>query len=129
MSTTTTRIANSLFLGSSRYVQGGDTETANNRLEWWERINFPADPTDIGYIVENVYEGRLDLLASLFYGDSKLWWFIAQYNNIIDPIGEVTAGRVLYIPTKDRALMMLVGSTGGIASTRTNNNIISPVSL
>ena len=129
MTTTTTRIANSLFLDSSRYVQGGDTETANNRLEWWERINFPADATDIGYIVENIYEGRLDLLASLFYGDSKLWWFIAQYNNIIDPVGEVTAGRVLYIPTKDRALMMLVGSTGGISSSRTTANIIPSISL
>lgn len=110
--------ANSLQNRTSRYVHGGRTEIGNDRLEWWDKFNFPADSSDSTYIVENFYSGRPDLIASVFYDDPLLWWVIAQYNNILDPIAEMVTGRVLLIPTKSRLDQFLVGKTGGYPSTR-----------
>jgi len=117
----------SLFNKYSRYVAGGTTETANSKIEWWERISFERDETDIAYTVENFYEGRLDLISSVFYNDPRYWWLIAQYNNILDPFSEITPGRVLLIPTKDRLPLMLLSRKGGVDSTKQSVNTISPI--
>lgn len=121
------RNQNSLFLNTSRYVQGGVTETQNSRLEWWERSVFSRDATDRIYIVENIYEGRLDNISAVFYGEPRYWWVIAQMNNILDPASEIIAGRALIIPTKERLHLMLTGRQGGAASTRTEIPSIPPV--
>lgn len=112
---------------NSRYVAGGLTETANGFIEWWERANFKRDEGDIIYVVENFYENRLDLISAVFYGQSRYWWLIAQYNNILDPFSEVEAGRVLFIPTPDRAQMMTDTRKGGVPSTRIPIKLISPI--
>jgi hypothetical protein len=119
---------NSTNVSTSRYVAGGATEVNSTRLEWWERSTFQADPTDITYVVEQVFEGRLDNIAQMFLGDSRLWWFIAQYNGLLDPWLETAVGRVLYIPTTSRAQSLLQGQLGGYPSTRTvPTNFIVPV--
>ena len=118
---------NSLHNKFSRYVGGGSTETANDRLEWWERSILPKSDTDTVYTVENFYEGRLDMIATVFYGESRWWWVLAQYNNILDPVAEIVAGRVLLIPAKDRIGLMLSTKQGGVNSTRAPINTISPI--
>ena len=118
---------NSLYNKYSRYVAGGTTEEANGRIEWWERSIFPVDDTDIIYAVENFYENRLDLIASVFYNEPRYWWVIAQYNNILDPFSEITAGRILRIPTKERIPLILSTRQGGTASTKQSINTISPI--
>lgn len=118
---------NSLFNKYSRYVGGGTTETANNRLEWWDRTTFSSSSDDQSYVVENFYEGRLDLLASVFYNEPRYWWVIAQYNNIIDPLTEVVAGRYLLIPSKDRLPFMLANKQGGVDSAKQSTSTISPI--
>lgn len=118
---------NSLFLNSSRYVHGGDSETANNRIEWWDRKNFVLDATDQVYVIENIYEGNPQAISTVFYGDPRFWWFICQYNNVLDPSLEITAGRVLYIPLKERMTLMMTGRTGGYDSTREFIPSIPPV--
>ena len=49
--------------------------------------DVPKSNDDIYVITQ--YGDRLDLLASQFYGDQHLWWFIGHTNNIstmnIDP--------------------------------------------
>jgi hypothetical protein len=112
---------------NSRYVAGGLTETANGFIEWWERANFKRDESDIIYVVENFYENRLDLISAVFYGQSRYWWLLAQYNNILDPFSEVEAGRVLFIPTPDRVQMMTDTRKGGVPSTRIPIKLISPI--
>jgi hypothetical protein len=109
---------NSTLVQNSRYVVGGQTEVNSKRLEWWERANFTLDESDDRFVIDRKTEGRLDLIAAAFLGDSHLWWFIAQYNAILDPHGEVIQGRVLRIPKKDRVQTMLSGAQGGYASTR-----------
>ncbi len=118
---------NSLFSKYSRYVAGGVTERANDMLEWWERANFPRDPTDIVYAVENAYVNRLDLISVVFYGEARWWWVIAMYNNILDPYVEVTAGTVLLIPSQDRLSFLLNTARGGVESTREAVTTISPI--
>jgi hypothetical protein len=118
---------NSVQNGLSRYVHGGATEVANNRIEWWDRAIFRQDPTDQPYVVEKFYEGRIDLIASVFYNEPRLWWLLAQFNNILDPLTEVTAGRVLLIPAKSRIDMMLSGKKGGYQSQRELVPTVPPV--
>ena len=120
-------ISNSLFNKYSRYVGGGITEQSNDMIEWWERSIFEQDDSDIIYTVENFYEGRLDLIASVFYNEPRYWWVIAQYNNILDPFKETTAGKVLTIPSKDRLSLMLGRKMGGIPSVKQQPNTISPI--
>jgi hypothetical protein len=121
-------IISSVNLKTSRYVHGGNTEVRNDKLEWWERRIFNSSPTDLEYVVENKYEGRLDLIAYAFYGDPKLWWIIGQYNNILDPITEIVPGRILTIPIKDRVMSeFLDRKLGGYESQRELEKIISPV--
>ena len=122
-----TRNLNSLFNKTSRYVAGGKTETANGRIEWWERTIFDSDQSDISYAVSNTLVGRLDLISAAFYDDPRYWWVIAQYNNIIDPVAEVKAGRVLQIPSKSRLPLMLNNRLGGSPSTKQPVATISPI--
>jgi hypothetical protein len=122
-----TNNTNSLFNKYSRYVGGGTTETANGYIEWWERFNFPRDTSDHVYVVENFYENRLDLISAVFYSEPRYWWFLAQYNNILDPSSEVTAGRVLLIPTATRLPTLLGTKKGGNPSTREAVNLIAPI--
>lgn len=42
--------------------------------------------------------GRLDLVALRMYNDPKLYWIIAEANDIIDPFTEVIEGLALRIP-------------------------------
>jgi len=118
---------NSLKLKNSRLVQGGTTEIGEVGLEWWDRKIYNSDPTDRVYAVENFYEGRLDLIALAFYQEPRWWWFIAQYNHILDPITEIVAGRILYIPTKDRMQRFMIEKPGGVSSTRENQKILPPI--
>jgi hypothetical protein len=118
---------NSLHNKRSRYVGGGLTETADGKIEWWERSIFPKDSSDMTYVVENIYAHRLDLIASVFYKESRYAWFLAQYNNILDPFSEVVPGRILLIPTADRMMLMLGSRKGGVQSTKQPINTIVPI--
>lgn len=120
-------ISNSLYLNTSRYVHGGDSEQADNRIEWWSRRVLPPDSSDITYVVENFYEGNPQAIATVFYGEPRYWWVICQFNSILDPISEITAGRTLLIPTSDRLNLMLTGRKGGYESERTLVPTIPPV--
>jgi len=119
--------ANSVFNKYSRYVHGGTTEVNGQRLEWFERATFTVDPSDIAYVVEDRYAGRLDLLASVFYNEPRYWWVIAMVNNVLDPATEVVPGRVLYVPTRERLVTLLSGRQGGVDSKREAVPLVPPV--
>jgi hypothetical protein len=107
---------------NGRYVLGGTTEVSLSFIEWWNRKEMKRHPSDIIYAMEKKYEGRPDLLGYVFYGDSSLWWIIAQFNGILDPMDEMVEGKILYIPQLDRIQKDLKsqGNTiNGIQSLRT----------
>jgi hypothetical protein len=118
---------NSVLIKNSRYVSGGETEVGLNTIEHWERAVFPVNSDDISYVVEKKFVGRLDLITALLLVEPRYWWVVAQYNNILDPYGEIVEGRILYIPTLDRVKTLLAGKTGGVQSTREVPLAILPV--
>lgn len=109
---------NSLLLRRSRYVAGGTTETSKTAIEWWERTPLAQNEDDTLYVIQDIDEGRLDLLAALHYGESRLWWVIAQYNNILDPYNEVKVGLRIRIPKKERVEALFSSVLGGVPSQR-----------
>lgn len=117
---------NSVNRRRSRYVSGGVTEVSDWALEWWERAIFPIG-ADTPYVIEKKFEGRLDLIASLFYGEPRNWWIIAQYNNILDPYNEVLEGATLRIPAAEVVESILNGRTGGVPSTRVVPTSVLPI--
>ena len=87
------------------------------------------DPSDSTYVLEDIYEGRPELLASVFYEDSRLWWVICQLNNILDVQSEFVTGVLLTIPSKDRVEKELVrtGTKGGVESRREKRKSIKQI--
>ena len=55
---------------------------------------------DTIYTIPKGMEYRLDLISVKFYGTSSYDWFIAEYNNIEDPIKDIKAGKKIRIPNK-----------------------------
>ncbi len=101
----------------SRYVQGGETETFDKRLGWWERdiITVSQDASDIFITIASQYDKRPDRLAFDMYGRSGLQWLVLQYNSIVDINEEFIAGREIRLPEPSRAsLTFLNKRTGGI---------------
>jgi len=60
--------------------------------------NIVSDAQDEYFIIPKGMEHRLDLISIKFYGTAVYDWVIAQYNNIEDPIKEITAGKKILIP-------------------------------
>jgi hypothetical protein len=58
--------------------------------------SIPKRDDDIYVITQET--DRLDLLANEYYGDSRLWWIIAQANNINGVNIGLDAGVQLRIP-------------------------------
>lgn len=117
-----------VYTKNSRYTNGGTTEIDGNFASWWERTTFSSDVSDVEYTLERRYEGRPDMLASVLYGDSSLWWVILQYNHILDINTEFVAGTILTIPTADRVQKdFLNGKTGGVASTAISPPVVLPI--
>ena len=110
---------NSVQRRKSRYAAGGTTEVNQRALEWWERAIFTSADDDRPYVIEKKFESRLDLIAALFLGEPRLWWVLAQYNNVLDASAEIKEGATIYIPSADRVEAILSGGkVGGVASTR-----------
>lgn len=47
----------------------------------------------------------LQLIAWRLYGDAKLWWVLADFNDVVDPFTPVAAGARLRAPSQRRLLM------------------------
>ena len=107
-------MASSINNSSSRYVQGGDTETYSNRLSWWERREFTKDADDINITITDRTHHRPDLLSYDLYEDSSYGWMILQYNNILDITDEFVVGAEFVAPTAERLFFVLMNKeTGG----------------
>jgi len=120
---------NSTLVRSSRYVSGGTTEVNKAALEWWERVTVVTDPTDVAYVVEKRFVGRLDLITGVHLGETSVrsWWVVAMLNNILDPYVEVTEGQIIYLPSRERLQALLAGPLGGVPSTREVPISIMPI--
>lgn len=87
----------------SRYVDS-NLLSVDDKFYWglWSRIDeLVENKNSIAYKEHRVSKsdvGCLDIIAVTYYGNERLWWFIAAFNNIIDPVKDMYVGKVLKIP-------------------------------
>jgi hypothetical protein len=84
------------FIRRSEIRQGVFLDT--NRLP-----RIPESINDELYIIEPMFENRLDLLAYNVYGNSRLWWIIALRNIdvIKDPNRDAITGTAIQLPNPE----------------------------
>ena len=98
----------SLNFTNSRYVKGGVSTQSGNLLGWWSRTNFTRSPDDVTMTINTKYHQNPGLLANDVYGNANLFWFILQYNNILDVTTEFVSGTTLLLPLPQRVSMNLL---------------------
>ena len=81
-----------------------NTQIINNKyLDIFQPgIDDPTEYITKSYTITNKYDQRPDKLAFDLYGNAKLWWVFAQFNqdSLKDPIIDFRAGLEIQIPTK-----------------------------
>jgi hypothetical protein len=88
------------YVSSSRYsisTMFYDVKDKSYFLELPKSLDVPSTFDDSTYRVEHKHVNRLDLMANMFYGDSKLWWVIAEANHLDNPT-VIPYGTTLKIP-------------------------------
>ncbi|MDR2523403.1 MAG: LysM peptidoglycan-binding domain-containing protein [Synergistaceae bacterium] len=71
-------------------------------------VKIPESENDVFHRVTQADERRIDLLAHRYYKDVRLWWIIAEANNIVNPM-VLKAGKVLRIPSIDTIQLRVLG--------------------
>jgi hypothetical protein len=65
-------------------------------------VNNVTDYNTYSMVIESKYDNRPDLLAYELYGNAKLWWVFAAFNQdtLVDPIIDFKSGTTINVPTK-----------------------------
>ena len=80
-------------------------DTDGDRLGTRQRIDTTARHDDQFHTV--VDGDRLDLIAHRYLGDARLWWIIADYNDLFCPL-ELETAAVLRIPSIEHVQMRVL---------------------
>lgn len=85
---------------NNRYAFTQKVSTINNLTVYdvYHKIEIPISSDDIYHVVTQTQDGRLDIIAQMYYNDASLWWMIAVANNMVDPF-IVPAGVTLRVPS------------------------------
>lgn len=87
---------------SKRFLYARTSETGNVELDYLNtNINRMELETSDKTRLTAAFEGRPDLLSYKFYGNWNLGWLIAYHNDMLDPVEEMTIGKVVNIPSLD----------------------------
>lgn len=78
-----------------RYSNLNTYNTNNKSYYGTFNVDIPNNQFDYKTITYNME--RLDYLADKFYNDGTLWWIIAMFNNITNPL--IVENTTLNIPT------------------------------
>ena len=70
-------------------------------------LGLREDNSDLFHTVTDYDSKRIDLIAWKYYRDVKLWWIIADYNAIANPL-EIPVGTTLRIPAYERVQMRVL---------------------
>lgn len=94
------------FKPLNRYTNGTVTFTRDGKqfLVLRKPLNLSEDNTDTLVTIRDDLTKRLDLISQKAYGTPQLWWVIAEFNGIRDPLFDIRAGQILRIPNIDRVL-------------------------
>lgn len=84
-----------------------ESETGDIYLDTPNLPDIDEDETDREYRIHEMYHRRPDKLAFDLYGDSDLWWVIAQRNNWEHPVFDCFKGKTILAPHPDRVKKLL----------------------
>ena len=73
----------------------------NLEVDFLDNVDLSSLGDDVirNFTVTQPYVGRIDLISYAAYNTTRLWWLIAEVNNIINPITEIVEDMVLIIPS------------------------------
>lgn len=75
-------------------------ESGNRELDYLKTSIYGMElDTSAFHRVDNVTERRIDLISFKYFGTYDLGWLIALHNEILDPVEEIIAGKVIKIPS------------------------------
>ena len=76
--------------------------TRNGALDILRIRPVPKSSDDSSYTIETQYTHRPDLLAYDLYGNAKLWWVFALFNQdeLVDPILDFKTDLKIKVPTR-----------------------------
>lgn len=73
-------------------------DNLDSYVETFNQSIIPPSPDDVFHTVLREQEGRLDIIANIYYSDPSFSWVIALANQLVDPFVVVT-GTILRIPS------------------------------
>lgn len=88
----------------TRFNFGGDVEQNAVGLGFWTRAELSRRSDDIYLTLTEQTAKNPGLVTKKLYGRENLTWLLFQYNNIIDPIRELVAGKTIVLPHPVRIL-------------------------
>lgn len=77
---------------------------------------FSAVTPFTSFQVTDTNDGRLDIISTKVYGTPDLWWVIALYNGIINPLVEVETGTYLRMPSRSAVEFVLQNKANNTSS-------------
>jgi hypothetical protein len=87
-----------LNLKRSAYTDTGTEPKALDYLSArYLNIKFIV-PARSSFVVTQAYEANAPGIAFDFYGSADYWWVVLLFNDIIEPLEELVAGKVLQLP-------------------------------
>lgn len=91
------------FKEGTRYTNGTTTtnRTGKKFLILRDSIKLSPSDRDIYVTITQDIERRADLIAEKAYGDTRLWWVIYEFNDVRDPLFDLSAGNTLRLPPLD----------------------------
>ncbi len=94
---------------TSRYNWSVYYQDSANGDFWGTRqpVKLKESSSDLFHVVTDKDTHRIDLISWKYYHDVRLWWIIAEVNNIANPL-EIPAGTILRIPDYKRIQMKVL---------------------
>lgn len=83
---------------ANRYRNNEIRKTEDGTRVYRTRIRRPIPLKDSDLYVVTQTGDRLDSLAAQYYNDSRLWWIIADANNVHNALLSLPEGTTLRIP-------------------------------
>lgn len=88
----------------TRYAMGGTTADNQVGTGFWDRRNIQQQSDDLFVVINSVTARFPHLITKQVYNRDNLLWLLLQYNNIIDPVGELIVGKTVRLPQPYRIL-------------------------
>lgn len=98
----------------------------SKRLDWLSAYYIDMQievPASRSFEITDPWVANLPGLAFNMYDDINLWWVLALYNGIVDPINDVYVGRTMRAPNKEDVVAYLADRRARVQKGSTDNTV------